>query len=149
MRFLLTQEKEVDMFRNSGRVGVLLMVALVMSLPLFAVGITPNDVDRAYGFTCSGTAAGAPFTQIGQVTCESKHSTCAATFFQNIGGVEITLKATGPFTLDKNGVGFITYDVGPGLFSLPIRFVVVDGGREVHGMPIVPGYDVLCELKAQ
>ena len=36
MRFLLTQEKEVDMFRNSGRVGVLLMVALVMSLPLFA-----------------------------------------------------------------------------------------------------------------
>jgi hypothetical protein len=149
MRFLLTQEKEVDMFRNSGRVGVLLMVALVMSLPLFADGITPNDVDRAYGFTCSGTAAGAPFTQIGQVTCESKHSTCAATFFQNIGGVEITLKATGPFTLDKNGVGFITYDVGPGLFSLPIRFVVVDGGREVHGMPIVPGYDVLCELKAQ
>jgi hypothetical protein len=137
------------MFRNSGRVGVLLMVALVMSAPLFADGITPNDVDRAYGFTCSGTAAGAPFTQIGQVTCESKHSTCAATFFQNIGGVEITLKAAGPFTLDKNGVGFIIYDVGPGRFSLPIRFVVVDNGREVHGMPIVPGYDVLCELKAQ
>ena len=137
------------MFRNLVQVGILLMAVLVMSAPLLADDITPKDVDRAYGFTCSGTATGAPFTQIGQVTCESKHDTCAATFFQNIGGVEVTLKASGPFTLDKNGIGFITYDVGPGLFSLPIRFVVVGDGKEVHGMPIVPDYNVLCELKAQ
>ena len=138
------------MFRNLDRVGVALMVALVMSAPLLADdGITPKDTDRSYGFTCSGTAAGAPFTQIGQVTCESKHQTCAATFFQNIGGVEVTLTASGPYTLDKNGLGFITYDVGPGRFSLPIRFVVVGDGKEIHGMPIVPDYNVLCELKAQ
>jgi hypothetical protein len=137
------------MFRNLGRVGLLLMVGLVMSAPLLADDITPKDIDRSYGFTCSGTAAGAPVTQIGQVTCESKHDTCAATFIQNNGGVELTLTAAGSFTLNKNGLGFITYDVGPGLFSLPIRFVVVENGREIHGMPIVPGYNVLCELKAQ
>jgi hypothetical protein len=146
---LLPQEKEVDMFRNLGRVGILLMVALVMSVPLLAENITPKDIDRSYGFTCSGTAAGAPFTQIGVASCESKHDTCAATFVQNNGGVEVTLKATGSFTLDKNGLGFITYDVGPGLFSLPIRFVVMENGREIRGMPIVPDYNVLCELKVQ
>jgi len=137
------------MSRNSGRVVFLLMIALVMSAPMLADDITPKDLDRSYGFTCSGTAAGAPLTQIGQVTCESKHNTCDSTLILNNGGVEVALKAPGSFTLDKNGLGFITYDVGPGLFSLPIRFVVVNNGREIHGMPIVPGYNVLCELKAQ
>ena len=60
------------------------------------------------------------------------------------------LTASGTFTLDHDtGVGFITYDVGPGLFFLPIRFVVMENGKEIRGMPIVPGYNVICTLKAQ
>ena len=138
------------MSRFLGRIGILLIVtALVASAPLRAGSITDKDIDRSYGFTCSGTTPD-PLAQIGQVTCESKNDTCSGTFFINQGGVEVMLTASGPFTLDHaTGVGFITYDVGPGLFFLPIRFVVMENGKEIRGMPIVPGYNVICTLKAQ
>ena len=137
------------MLRYLGRISLVLLVVSLAAAPLAAEKITPKDIDRSYGFTCSGTVSGAPATLIGQVTCDSKTSSCSATFYQNPAGTEISFTASGPFTLDKNGVGFVTYDVGPGFFTLPIRFVVVDNGREIMGMPILPGYNVLCDLKAQ
>jgi hypothetical protein len=150
-RFLLPPLKEAPMSRFLGRIVILLIVtALVASAPLLAGGSTSKDIDRSYGFTCSGTTATGPVTQIGQVSCESRNDTCSATFIQNVGGTEVTFPASGAFTLDKNtGLGFITYDVGPGLFFLPVRFVVLENGKEIRGMPIVPDYNVLCELKAQ
>ena len=70
----------------------------------------------------------------------------------NFGGVAAVSTLVGHFTLNANGIGFITYDVdaGGGIhYPLPIQFVVVDGGREIRGLPIVPGYDVICTLKEQ
>ena len=134
------------------RTGILILaMGIVMSLPLWAANITPKDIDRSYGFTCSGTATGgAPVTLLGQVSCESKHNTCSATFIQNVGGNPVSLTGSGPFTLDKEtGLGQITYDVGPGFFFLPIQFVVIENGREIRGMPTRDGDNVLCTLRVQ
>jgi hypothetical protein len=140
------------MSRFLGRIGVLLLVLTVATATsLLAGGITPKDLDRSYGFTCSGTAGGSPFTEIGQVACDGK-DTCVGTGILNVGGTPFVTTVAGHYTLDPKGVGFITYDVSAGgvvLFQLPIQFVVMDNGREVRGMPVLPDYNVLCELKAQ
>src|SRR5262249_15216425 len=112
---------------------------------------TARDIRRSYGFVCTGTASGAPFAQLGQVSCDGI-DTCTATGFMNLNGVAGESKLVGKYTLDSNGLGFVTYDVSVGgtvVGELPIKFVVMRGGREIRGLPIVPGYSVLCELKEQ
>ena len=140
----------------SGFRGRIVSLLLGTSLTIVASAqagerIKPRDLNRSYGFSCSGTASGAPFTQIGQVTCDGR-DTCAGTGIMNVGGVALVSTVVGHFTLDTNGIGFINYDVSMGgtfAYHLPIQFVVIDDGKEIRGLPIVPGYDVLCDLKEQ
>jgi hypothetical protein len=152
-RFLLPRKKEAPMSRFLGRIGLLLLGASLAMVTSAQAGdsIKPKDLKRSYGFSCLGTASGAPFTEIGQVTCDGR-DTCAGTGIMNSPIGPFVTTVVGHFTLDTNGIGFITYDVSAGgvvLFQLPIQFVVLDGGREIRGLPIVPGYDVICNLKEQ
>ena len=110
-----------------------------------------RDIRRTYGFTCSGTASGMPFAQLGTVSCDGI-DTCRATGLTNQDGVKAISTLVGKYTVDGNGLGFITYDVSVGgvvVGQLPIEFVLINGGREIRGLPIVPGFSVVCELKEQ
>lgn len=141
------------MSRFLGRIGVLFLgtfLAMVASAQA-TDRIKPKDLKRSYGVSCSGTVSGSPFEQIGQVTCDGI-DTCAGTAIMNLNGFAAVSTVVGKFTLDPNGIGFITYDVSVGgtvVGQLPIQFVVIDDGRELRGVPIVPGYAVLCNLKEQ
>jgi len=139
--------------------GVLLLAATVGSAAAARANdahfpqphFTARDINRAYGFTCSGTAFGAPFEQIGQVSCDGRE-TCAGTGVVNANGVAAFSSLVGTYTVDKNGLGFITYTVNDGVnapYPLPIHFVIMDGGREIRGLPTVAGFAVLCDLKEQ
>ena len=115
--------------------------------PLF----TARDIGRSYGFTCTGTASGAPVAQLGQVSCDGI-DTCTATGFVNLNGIAGVSMLVGKYSVDNNGLGFITYDVSVGgvvVSQLPIEFVVLRGGKEIRGLPLLPGDSVLCELKEQ
>ena len=141
------------MFRFLGRIVLLVLGTSLAMVTSAQAGdrIKPRDLNRSYGFSCSGTASGAPFTQIGQVTCDGK-DTCAGTGIVNAGGVAGVSTVVGHFTLDPNGIGFINYDVSVGgvvVGHLPIQFVVIDDGKEIRGLPLVPDYNVLCVLKEQ
>jgi hypothetical protein len=143
---------EVSMSRYLGRIVLLVLGAsLVVAGWARADGIKPKDLKRSYAAACLGTTATGPFAQIGQVDCDGK-DTCVGTLVVNGGdGIALTANILGHFTLGSNGVGFILYQVsglGP-TFPLPIQFVVQDGGREIRGMPLVAGYNVICELKEQ
>jgi hypothetical protein len=110
-----------------------------------------RDTRRTYGFTCSGTASGMPFAQLGVVSCDGI-DTCKATGITNQHGKPDITTLVGKYTIDSDGLGFINYDVSVGgvvVGQLPIEFVLIDGGREVRGLPLVPGFSVLCELKEQ
>jgi hypothetical protein len=112
---------------------------------------TAQDIRRSYGFTCTGTASGVAVAQLGQVSCDGI-DTCTATGFVNLDGVAGVSTLVGKYTVDNNGLGFITYDVSVGgavVGQLPIEFVLIRGGKEIRGLPLLPGYSVLCELKEQ
>jgi hypothetical protein len=155
-RFLLPPLKEAPMSRFLGRISLLFLGALLAMVTSAQAGdsIKPKDLKRSYGFSCSGTASSdpfIPFTEIGQVNCDGR-DTCAGTAIMNSPTGAFVTTVLGHFTLDPNGIGFITYDVSAGghvLYQLPIQFVVLDGGREIRGLPIVPGFDVICNLKEQ
>jgi hypothetical protein len=58
------------------------------------------------------------------------------------------------YSVESNGIGLVTYDVmptptGPVLFKLPIRFALINDGRELRGFPLPAGYAVICDLKEQ
>lgn len=140
------------MNRLVGRISLLfLSVLLAMATAAQAGDIKPKDLKRSYGFSCSGTASGEPFAQIGQVACDGR-DTCAGTGITNANGVAAVVTLVGHFTLGTNGIGFINYDVSVGgtvVAHLPIQFVVLDEGREIRGLPLVPDYAVICNLKEQ
>ena len=141
------------MSRFLGRISLMLIGALLAIATSAQAGerINPKDLNRSYGFSCSGTAGPSPFTEIGQVTCDGR-DTCSGTGIMNSPTGAFVTTVVGHFTLDPNGIGFITYDVSAGgtiLFQLHIQFVVLDGGREIRGLPIEPGFDVICNLKEQ
>lgn len=141
------------MSRFLSRISLLVLGTLLAMATSAQAGdsIKPKDLKRSYGYSCSGTASGAPFAQIGQVTCDGR-DTCAGTGINNFNGVAGFSTVVGHFTLGTNGIGFINYDVSVGgvvVAQLPIQFVVLDEGREIRGLPLVPGYDVICNLKEQ
>jgi hypothetical protein len=110
-----------------------------------------RDVRGNYAFTCTGTVSGMPYAQLGSGSCDGV-DTCRATGFTNQDGVKVTSTFVGKFTVDSDGLGFVTYDISVGgevVAQLPIQFVVLNGGREIWGLPIAPGFSVLCDLKKQ
>lgn len=61
---------------------------------------------------------------------------------------------TGNYSVESNGIGLVTYKVsetqnGKMLFTLPIRFVLINDGRELRGFPLPAGFAVICDLKEQ
>lgn len=148
--------------RFLGRMGLVLLVGVCAAPRAFAgedkhsdsPRFTARDVKRSYGYSCLGAVAGVPFAQVGQVSCDGK-DTCTGTGTISQGpGAPVLTYVTGKYTVDPNGIGLVTYDVmptptGPVLFQLPIRFALIDGGREIRGFPLVPGYAVICDLKEQ
>ena len=124
--------------------------------------ITARDLNRSYGFTCLGQAplpgpvAGAPvpFAQLGQVTCDGRDTCTGSGYVAQGPGEPVLTFVTGKYTVAPNGLGQVLYHVSfapgaPPVFDLPIRFVVMDDGREVRGLPTLPGFAVICELKEQ
>lgn len=115
---------------------------------------TARNIRRSYGYSCLGAVNGVHFAQIGQVSCDGR-DTCTGTGTVSTGpGEPLLTYVTGKYTVDPDGIGLVTYDVmptptGPVLFQLPIRFVLIDGGREIRGFPLVAGYAVICDLKEQ
>jgi hypothetical protein len=104
-----------------------------------------------YGVTCTGTVAGNPFAGIGQVTCDGR-STCSGAGTINPNGISLPWTFTGSYTLGADGRGQVTYDqtvAGSPAGQLHIDFVVMDGGKEIRGMPTESGYIVTCELARQ
>ena len=142
--------------------GVLLLVATVGSAaaaraedlrsgpPYF----TARDIHRSYGYSCLGAVAGVPFAQLGQVSCDGR-DTCTGTGTLSQGDADpVLLYVTGKYSVESNGIGLVTYDVmptptGPVIFKLPIRFVLINNGRELRGFPLPAGYAVICDLKEQ
>ncbi|HEX2799704.1 MAG TPA: hypothetical protein VHQ44_08530, partial [Thermoanaerobaculia bacterium] len=98
------------------RMGVLLLAATVGSAAAARADdghsgqphFTARDIKGSYGFTCSGTAFGAPFAQLGQVSCDGR-DTCAGTGVVNVNGVRAFSSLVGTYTVKSNGLGFITY----------------------------------------
>ncbi|MEO8191794.1 MAG: hypothetical protein ABI682_15780 [Acidobacteriota bacterium] len=148
--------------RFLGRVGLVLLAAAA-AVPAASGDekhsdqrFTARDVRRSYGYSCLGAVNGVPFAQIGQVSCDGKDTcTGTGTISTGPGGPPLLTYVTGKYTVDPNGVGLVTYNISltpggpPFPDPLPIRFVLIDGGRELRGFPLVPGYAVICDLKEQ
>jgi hypothetical protein len=112
---------------------------------------TARDIGRSYGFTCTGSSAGQPFAQVGQVSCDGI-KTCKATGIVNVNGDKVVSSLVGDYSVDPDGLGFITYDVRIGdafVGKLPIQFVLLRDGREIRGLPLIPGNAVICDLREQ
>ena len=131
------------------------IIALVSLLALsagsgFADEKRSASIKGDYGFTCTGTVYGNPFAGIGQVSCD--RSTCWGAGTINPNGTSLPWTFTGSYTLGADGRGQVTYDQtvgGAPASQLHIDFVVMDGGREVRGMPTESSYIVTCELVRQ
>ena len=153
------------MSHTGASVAVLVAIALGTAPSVFGNGknsdrgerqpsspqFSARDIRRNYGFTCTGTVSGMPFAQLGTVSCDGI-DTCQATGFTNQEGVKGISTLVGKYTVDSDGIGFVTYDVSVGgmvVGQLPIQFVVINGGRDIRGLPLVPGFSVLCDLKVQ
>lgn len=151
------------------RVLIVAILALGFASPAIAQKAPSRCSNRmiagTYGFTCSGiapTAPGAtttiPIALIGIVKSDGQ-----GTFYgpatANFGGymMEEYLTTDGgqKSELAPDCSGTIEYQMYTGdpnavdssyLGPLPIRFVVVDDGNEINGMPTAPGYVVTCRL---
>ena len=152
--------------RLVGRIGLVLLAAAALAKGVSAEEkrsdghFTPRDIKRSYGYSCSGTVAASPalppsflgpFSQIGQVSCDGK-ATCEGTLTVSFNGNIFAGTSKGPYTLNSNGEGDVTYTVSiPGLPDslLPIHFVIYDGGRGIKGMPVGEGNIVTCDLREQ
>jgi hypothetical protein len=122
---------------------------------------TARDINRSYGFSCSGTIVAparlpspeflGPFAQVGQVSCDGRN-TCSGTSRASFNGIIVSASVTGPYTVNSNGTGTVTYTVAefpPPDNVLPIFFVITHDGRGIKGLPTLPGYAVTCDLKEQ
>jgi len=70
----------------------------------------------------------------------------------NPNGISLPWTFIGSYTLGADGRGQVTYDqtvAGSAAGQLHIDFVVMDGGKEIRGMPTDSGYIVTCELARQ
>ena len=126
-----------------------------------------------YGFTCSGIAPTTPsatttipIALIGIVKSNGEgtfYGPATANFGGNIMEEYLTTDGGKKSELDPDCTGTIEYQMYTGdpnatdssyLGTLPIRFVVVDDGNEINGMPTAPGLcgdlssdtDQVCEL---
>lgn len=147
--------------RILGRIALFLFVAAAAVPAAFAEDkhseeqrFTARDVKGSFGYSCLGAVNETPFAQLGQVSCDGRDTCTGNATVSNGAGAPLLTYVTGKYTVERNGIGLVTYDVmptptGPVLFQLPIRFVLMDGGREVRGFPLLPGYAVICELKEQ
>jgi hypothetical protein len=144
--------------RFFGRIGLLLLVATAV-VPAVSgeerdAHFTAKDLKRSYGYSCLGAVNDVHFAQIGQVSCDGK-DTCTGNGTITTGAGPLLTYVTGKYTVEPNGIGLVTYFIsltpgGPAFPDpLPIRFVAIDGGREIRGFPLVPGYAVICDLKEQ
>ena len=95
-----------------------------------------------------------PFAQLGQVTCDGR-DTCTGTGPLSQGAAApVFYYLTANYSVESNGIGLVTYKVsetqnGKMLFTLPIRFVLINDGRELRGFPLPAGFAVICDLKEQ
>jgi hypothetical protein len=149
--------------RVVGRIGLVVLAATAVSAAASGddrhtegARFSARDVKRSYGYSCLGAVNDVHFAQIGQVSCDGK-DTCTGngTISTGPGGPPLVTYVTGKYTVEPNGIGLVTYfiSLSPGGPTLPdpfpIRFVLIDGGRELRGFPLVPGYAVICDLKEQ
>src|SRR5437867_2224661 len=137
---------------NTSRICAVAFVLVVSAWPGFAdEGFKASSIKGDYGFTCTGTVYGNPFAGIGQVSCDGR-STCSGVGTINLNGVSLPWTVIGSYTLGADGRGQVTYDqtvAGGPAPQLHIDFVVMDGGKEIRGMPTESGYIVTCELARQ
>ncbi|HEY6052001.1 MAG TPA: hypothetical protein VIZ58_12175, partial [Thermoanaerobaculia bacterium] len=133
--------------RFLGRVGLALLAATAVVSA--ASGEESNrdghfgakDVKRSYGYSCLGAVNDVHFAQIGQVSCDGK-DTCTGNGTITTAGGPLLTYVTGKYTVEPNGIGLVTYYIsltpGGATFPdpLPIRFVLIDGGREIRGFPL-------------
>ena len=112
---------------------------------------TARDINRSYGYSCLGVVWGVPFAQLGQVTCDGRDTCTGTATLSNGTAAPLFRFLTGKYSIAPNGIGSVTYDVTGGTepVQLPIQFVLINGGREIRGFPMLPGFAVICELKEQ
>lgn len=147
--------------RFFGRIGLILLAATAL-VPAVSGGETnrdghfsAKDVRRSYGYSCLGAVSDVHFAQIGQVSCDGK-DTCTGNGTISTPVGPLLTYVTGLYTVEPNGIGRVDYCIslapgGPPTCPdpFPIRFVLIDGGRELRGFPLLPGYAVICDLKEQ
>jgi hypothetical protein len=137
---------------NTSRIIAVALLVVVSAWPGFAdERFKASSIKGDYGFTCTGTVYGNPFAGVGQVSCDGR-STCWGAGTLNPNGISLPWTFIGSYTLGADGRGQVTYDqtgAGSAAGQLHIDFVVMDGGRELRGMPTESGYIVTCELARQ
>ncbi len=76
------------------------------------------------------------------------NSVCAGPVTVMVGGQKTDQTVSGKFSLKADCTGQISYDVTPPVPApkLNINFIVLDQGKEIRGLPIDTGTNLLCNL---
>jgi hypothetical protein len=105
-----------------------------------------------YGYSCSGALGGQPFAAYGVVAADGRGQYNGHGKFSVNGEVHAWTHNTRrlePSTVNPDCTGNVTYQVTVDVYNAPdahFKFVIVDGGHEIKGFPIDPGYAVSCQL---
>jgi hypothetical protein len=150
----------------------ILITAILGLLGLTIPGFAQNGpkcsnriIAGTYGFTCSGIAPSPvvanttiPIALIGIVKSDGRgtfYGPATASFGGYMTGEYLTTDGGQQSQVDPDCTGTIEYQMYTGdpdavdsayLGPLPIRFVIVDGGNGIDGLPTTEGYVVTCHL---
>ena len=122
-------------------------------------------ISGLYTFTCTGTVAlspsvSIPVALIGSASSDGRGHWEGPTTADFNGQFMLEyLSTTGPnaepSVVNSDCTGTVTYEMysanpdtasAQDLGTLPIRFVIMDDGNQIRGLPTAPGYTVTCQL---
>jgi hypothetical protein len=136
-------------------------ILMICSFVLFLAARAPaqgvcnaHTVRGNWGVTCTGNVTpsqNAPLTPVRILgTCVAGFDgvfTCEATM--SLGGVILVQSMTGKALVSENCTGTIRYtqtlNGGPAP-DMNIRFLVIDNGKTIKGLPVDPGSNLACTL---
>jgi hypothetical protein len=146
--------------RTAGAAIALIITAVTLAVPAMAQQICTSKSGRgAYGYSCTGVAPNPttgfqvePFAAYGVVTGDGNgqwNGHGQVSFNGTVLPWTHNTRQSEPATVRPDCTGSVTYGVTVAGASVPgahFEFVIVDGGREIKGFPVDPGYAVTCQL---
>jgi hypothetical protein len=143
-------KKEIEM-----RLAIAMILMAVALVPAWGQTCSNDTTHGTYAFVCSGfispapNAPQVPFSALGTASA-SFAGVFTGSAKASIGGTMVNWSVVGTQNLNSNCTGTITYDQkfdGKPAPPININYHVLDSGKEIRGMPVDQGTNIICNLR--